>query len=478
MYATINEEDRNLFRGTFRTNTNKGKDYEKEMTFNKDIKVASKESQVESLMRVTGKSREEALQILGKHNTQLVLDDINRSKETDDMIKDLKKRGYDAVLDLNDSGWLGKSPVVLLNPDEYLTEDKITKLTDYEKRKALDQIKLKPVVKGIKEDTKNIISNKIKNAKDLKNNPKEYIGNEIGHYTRNLNNTNLPKNDKDAAKKGWRKLSSKESAMHQFSQKDGVENSKWVSPDGHKEVVFTGKGRNQRITQDVRDEGTYNYYDPQNNPFKHTVYDVIPYILLGNESNDPTTAVSRVAKSIENFLKKNPEAAENPKEKELVRKLKSSGSDEQKLEALKDFYQNKSDKTDLDKKTASAINKINSNKKKSKYDNVSNTNIDAQFRRYLAVKRRVNKDGNMSIKEYYEKRGWGDQFERDKLAYNTQKSFYNAAFPVGLIYGPRVATNFASTISKDDYKKWQEETDRIVNQLSLNEQKKRKKDLI
>lgn len=136
---------------------------------------------------------------------------------------------------------------------------------------------------------------------------KATVGNKIGHYTRNELNVDLPKNDADAAKKGWRKLSSKESAMHQFSQEGGVENSKWVSPDGHREVVFTGKGRKQHITKDVRDEGTYNYYDPQVNPLGHTVYDVLPYIILGNEANDPTTAYSRVSASVKNFLKKTPD---------------------------------------------------------------------------------------------------------------------------------------------------------------------------
>ena len=143
--------------------------------------------------------------------------------------------------------------------------------------------------------------------KDLKNakaSLRTKIGNATGHYARNKLNTNLPQNDVMAEKMGWRKLSSKESAMHQNNRTDGVENSKWVSPDGHKEVVFTGKGRNQRITQDVRDEGTYNYYDPQKNPVGHTVKDVLPYIFLGNEANDPTTTVGRLYVSAATFMNK------------------------------------------------------------------------------------------------------------------------------------------------------------------------------
>lgn len=135
-------------------------------------------------------------------------------------------------------------------------------------------------------------------------NLRTYIGNKTGHYNRNANNTGLPQNDVMAEKMGWRKLSAKESAMHQYNQTDGVANSKWVSPDGHREVVFTGKGRNQRITADVRDEGTYNYYDPQKNPIGHTVADVLPYIFLGNEANDPTNTYDRVAGSVKAFLDK------------------------------------------------------------------------------------------------------------------------------------------------------------------------------
>lgn len=146
-----------------------------------------------------------------------------------------------------------------------------------------------------------------KEKKNVLRSARAYIGNKSGHYLRNQNNTGLPKNDAEAKKMGWKKLSAKESAMHQFNQADGVLNSKWISKDGHKEVVFTGKGKNQRITKDPRDIGTYNFYDPTVNPFKHTISDVLPYIVLGNTEDDPTTAVGRVGESIKSFLKKSPE---------------------------------------------------------------------------------------------------------------------------------------------------------------------------
>lgn len=140
-----------------------------------------------------------------------------------------------------------------------------------------------------------------KRKQSLKNTARGYLS---GHYLRNQLNKNLPQNDADAKAKGWRKLSDKDSSMHQFNTHDGVKNSKWVSPDGHREVVFTGKGENQRITKDPRDQGTYNFFDPKKNPLGHATLDVAPYILLGNSADDPTTIYTRVGHSIKNFMDK------------------------------------------------------------------------------------------------------------------------------------------------------------------------------
>lgn len=122
-----------------------------------------------------------------------------------------------------------------------------------------------------------------------------------GHYLRNRLNKNLPTNDADAAKRGWRKLSDKDSSMHQFHQEDGVKNSKWVSPSGHREVVFTGKGENQHITTDPRDQGTYNVFDPKKHPIGHATLDVLPYMLWGNSASDSTTVYDRARYAVKNF---------------------------------------------------------------------------------------------------------------------------------------------------------------------------------
>lgn len=125
-----------------------------------------------------------------------------------------------------------------------------------------------------------------------------------GHYLRNKLNKNLPQNDADAERRGWRKLSDKDSSMHQFHTEDGVKNSKWVSPDGHREVVFTGKGANQHISTDPRDQGTYNFFDPKKHPIGHATLDVVPYLLLGNSSDDGTSMYDRAFESIKNFTEK------------------------------------------------------------------------------------------------------------------------------------------------------------------------------
>lgn len=122
-----------------------------------------------------------------------------------------------------------------------------------------------------------------------------------GHYLRNKLNKNLPTNDADAKAKGWRKLSDKDSSMHQFFTEDGVRNSKWVSPDGHREVVFTGKGENQHRTTHAEDAGTYNFFDPKKHPIGHATLDVLPYVFLGNSADDSTTIVTRLSESYKNF---------------------------------------------------------------------------------------------------------------------------------------------------------------------------------
>ena len=63
---------------------------------------------------------------------------------------------------------------------------------------------------------------------------------------------------------------------------DGMENIKYVSADGHFELIYNGN--NELLTQDNNpdDMGTYNYYSPVTNKMLHSYYDVIPYFEYGN----------------------------------------------------------------------------------------------------------------------------------------------------------------------------------------------------
>ena len=64
------------------------------------------------------------------------------------------------------------------------------------------------------------------------------------------------------------------------------ENVKYVSPDGHREVIFDESGN---IVDDPRDVGTYNY-SPSGTfwgSVGHLGMDIIPWVIFGNNDDDP-----------------------------------------------------------------------------------------------------------------------------------------------------------------------------------------------
>ena len=127
------------------------------------------------------------------------------------------------------------------------------------------------------------------------------IGSASGHYSRNKKNTNLPNNSAEAKKMGWKKESRKKSSMHQFYLEDNKRNEKWTSPKGKREVVFSGRGRNQKINKHPEDIGTYNYASPSKRPIGHVLFDTIPYVLLGNSRQDTTSVGERLVNSYNAF---------------------------------------------------------------------------------------------------------------------------------------------------------------------------------
>ena len=87
---------------------------------------------------------------------------------------------------------------------------------------------------------------------------------------------------------------------HQYTAKDGP-NQKYVSPDGHREVIYNSAGY---IVLDPRDIGTYNFC-PSNElwyskeSLGHLVIDIIPWIIFGNDDNDPGPIVNEIIRLFE-----------------------------------------------------------------------------------------------------------------------------------------------------------------------------------
>lgn len=129
------------------------------------------------------------------------------------------------------------------------------------------------------------------------------------HYNRNILNETPPTMD-EVRKAGYVNLPLDQSVLHQFNQKNG-DNLKFVSLDGHYEVVYYSDGT---INDTPEDMGTFNcffYLAPEdgnqlateinefvNNVILHGQFDVIPYIIWGNSPEDSTTIIDRVTKGL------------------------------------------------------------------------------------------------------------------------------------------------------------------------------------
>ena len=70
--------------------------------------------------------------------------------------------------------------------------------------------------------------------------------------------------------------------LHQNNTVNGKENIKYVSADGHFEIVYNGYNEIQNQYNNPDDMGTYNYYSPTTEAVQHGIYDVIPYWQYGN----------------------------------------------------------------------------------------------------------------------------------------------------------------------------------------------------
>ena len=103
------------------------------------------------------------------------------------------------------------------------------------------------------------------------------------HYNRNQHNVNVPKTVQEAKQQGWN--GNVPNNAHQRGTTAGKRNTKFVSPDGHREGIYNYKG--ELIG------GSYNYSSPIDNKIGHLVDDVIPWIRYGNNPEDTSTAYER-----------------------------------------------------------------------------------------------------------------------------------------------------------------------------------------
>lgn len=114
------------------------------------------------------------------------------------------------------------------------------------------------------------------------------------HYSRNvLNNTNYQENE--LIEKGYTKEPASSDKFHQNNRLNGERNRKYVIGDWFSsEVVYYSDGRVNNTSEDM---GTFNIYSGDNpalNVIVHGVFDVVPYMIWGNSSDDSTTIVDRV----------------------------------------------------------------------------------------------------------------------------------------------------------------------------------------
>lgn len=108
------------------------------------------------------------------------------------------------------------------------------------------------------------------------------------HYRRNQYMSEVPESPEMAVGWGWK--DNVGAACHQFLSPDRS-NRKYVSPDGHSEVIYDRDGH---IVNDSEDYGTYNYVDSRRDPIGHFYQDVLPWLLWGNDENDSTDMRQRL----------------------------------------------------------------------------------------------------------------------------------------------------------------------------------------
>lgn len=114
------------------------------------------------------------------------------------------------------------------------------------------------------------------------------------HYGRNkLNNTDYT--EQELIDQGLEAESSDSDKFHQNNQLNDERNRKYVIGEWFSsEVVYFADGTINTTPEDV---GTFNVYSGDNpvlNILVHGIFDVVPYMIWGNNRNDSTTVIDRV----------------------------------------------------------------------------------------------------------------------------------------------------------------------------------------
>jgi hypothetical protein len=114
------------------------------------------------------------------------------------------------------------------------------------------------------------------------------------HYNRNVfNNSNYT--EEELIKNKYKPELEDSDKFHQNNQLDGERNRKYVIGDWFSsELVYYSDGT---INNTPEDMGTFNVYSGDNsalNIIVHGFFDVVPYMIWGNSSEDSTTIVDRI----------------------------------------------------------------------------------------------------------------------------------------------------------------------------------------
>lgn len=134
-----------------------------------------------------------------------------------------------------------------------------------------------------------------------------YVAQSHHYDKRKEKNTDLPQTPQQAEKWKWQNSNpiseqnpnggGPAADCHQYTSPDKT-NVKYVSPDGHKEVIFDSAGN---MVLDSRDIGTYNF-SPSGTFWGgagHLFADILPWLIFGNDDDDPGPGLNEVIRLFE-----------------------------------------------------------------------------------------------------------------------------------------------------------------------------------